>query len=1110
MKIVINRKVLISMLFTGLTLLGYVSYRQLPVELYPNPEYPFLIVQVVAPGEVDPSYMESAAVVPLEEAVSAMEGIEEVRSEVGSRRARITVSFKKKTNFKLAYVRLQERVNSKRSALPDGFRVMVVRIDPEQMNRQFMNLQVTGEGDVDRVRALVDRRVRPALENIDGIAGVQIYGGRERTIEVRLDMGACKAYNITPARVREVLAKNSGTRTYAGNVYDDGMRYFVHVSSDFSDVSQIEDIVVAPGPVLLKDVAEVFFGLKEETSYSRVDGRNAVSVALVNDTRSNLIDLSHRTEKVISDLNSRYGNLGLHIVIQSNVAETMEKNIDQIMRLALVGGLLAILVLWIFLKNMRIVAFVALALPISIFTAFNLFYAFNVTLNSFTLIGMVLAIGMLLDNSVVVLENIYRRSARGEPPATAVTEGTHEVWRSVFAATLTTVMVFVPFLFSQNMLIKLLGREISISIISTLIVSLLVAMLFIPMTTHAILARQKKGRLLYEKMTTDNRIIQIYLLLLKTGLRHPAATVLGAVALFFITVFIVLSINVRNITAEKSNAVSIQVHMAEGATLQTTDALVKNIEDVVGKMKEKKEVLSNIRVGDAVITVKLKDNYQKIDGRNIEDIISDIRAKFRYVNNASISVSSTMAGGGDAGGMAGGNMAGFQRLLGMGGDREQLIVRGQDYTVMRRVAGDLDYILGTLESVNYSWVSSPSSRPEIHLIFDPLVMTQYGIDLSSLTRALNSFSGEMDAGVTFRQGSDLYDIIIRDRQADSLPGIKRKTMDDLRHLLVRGSGGSLHELQTFARIVYSWGKGRIYRVNQGKQITITYYFVREAYKSKKLLATYRDEVAALLNEYNLPPGVSVEIVKQEDPFKDFYFLIGAAVLLIYMILASVFESLAIPFVLMLSIPLAAIGSFLALIFTGHSLFNANTLTGFIILIGIVVNNGILLIDFTNILRKRGNRRNRALITAGISRVRPILITAITTIVAMIPLALGNAEYVSAIGAPFAITVIGGLSVSTLLTLVVIPVFYAGLENSLEWIRGHMADVKTLNDFKLLQIGWVYDINFPRTFQIVRENGYLEMIRDALPETSVRVAEIYQQARTHLERNSYPADSKFKL
>jgi multidrug efflux pump subunit AcrB/ABC-type multidrug transport system ATPase subunit len=1034
MKFIINRKVLISMLFTGLTLLGFVSYRQLPVELYPNPEFPFLIVQVMAPLEVDPSYMENAAVIPLEEAVSTLEDIEEVRSEVGSRRARITVSFKKKTNFRLAYLRLQEKVNSARPSLPGNFRVMVVRIDPEEMNRRFMELQVTGEGDVNRIRALVDKKIRPSLENIDGIAGVQVYGGRERTIEVRLDEAACKAYRITPAQVRQALTKNTGTRTYAGNVYDAGKRWFVHVSSDFSDVTQIENIVVARGPVLLKDVAEVFFGLKEETSYSRVNGKNAVSVTLINDTRSNLIDLSHCTQQVIRELNRKYKSMGLEIIIQSNVAETMEKNIDQIMRLALTGGLLAILVLWLFLRNLRIVSFVALAMPISIFTAFNLFYAFNITLNSFSLIGMVLAIGMLLDNSVVVLENIYRRSAAGEPPATAVTEGTREVWRSVFAATLTTVMVFVPFLFSQNMLIRLLGREISVSIISTLLVSLAVALLFIPMTTHSVLRRQHKGGLLYEKMTTDNRIIQIYLLLLKTGLRHPAATVLGAVVLFFVTVFIVLSINVRSVNEEKSNALTINVRMAKGATLTTTDALVRNIEEVVDKMEEKKEVLGNIRVGEAVITVKLKEDYHRLTGRNIEDIVSDIRTKFRNVKNADIGVSSSMTGSGDAGGMTNNDLANFQRLLGMGGQREEIIVRGEDYPVMRRVANDLDYILGTLESVNYSWVSSPWVRPEIHLLFDPLTMTEYGVDLSSVTRALNSFTGEMSAGVTFRQGLDQYDIIIRDSRVDTVSQTSRKTLDDLRHLPVQGAAGTLHELQTFAKIVYAYGKGSIRRVNQGKQITLGYAFMPEAYRSKKLLVSYKTEVASLVHAYHLPAGVSVEIVKQEDEFKDFYFLIGAAVLLIFMILASVFESLTVPFVLMFSIPLAAIGSFLALIFTHNSLFNANTLTGFIILIGIVVNNGILLIDFTNILRRRGNRKIRALITAGISRVRPILITAITTIVAMVPLALGNAEYVSAIGAPFAITVIGGLSVSTLLTLIVIPVFYSGLENALLWIR----------------------------------------------------------------------------
>ncbi len=1031
MDFIIRRKVLISMLFTGLTLLGYVSYRQLPVELYPSPELPYLIVRVISPTEVDPVYMENAAVIPLEEVVSTLEGIEEVRSDLNSRNATIRVSFKKRTNFRLAYLRLQEKVNAARSRLPEGFRVMVVRIDPGRINRRFMELQVTGEGDVDRVRALTERKIRPALENIDGIAGVQIFGGRERSIEVRLDEGACKIYHVTPAQVRSALAKNSGNRSYAGSVRDGERRWFVYVSSDFRDVSQIENIVVAPGPILLRDVATVYFGLKEETSLSRVNGKNAVSVALVNDTRSNLIDLSHRTEQVIRHLNEQYRPLGLSVIIRSNVAETMERNIDQIMRLALTGGLLAILVLWIFLKNIRVVAFVALALPISVFGAFNLFYLYNITLNSFSLIGMVLAIGMLLDNSVVVLENIYRRSARGEPPDLAVTEGTREVWRSVFAATLTTVMVFVPFLFAQNMLIRLLGREISISIISTLLLSLAVALLFIPMTTHTVLSRQKKKGALYETMSIRHRIIRIYLLLLKTGLRHPVATVLGAVALFFITIFIALSINVRNVNEEKSRVLTIRVNMVTGATLAATDRLVRNIEEAVEKMEESSMVISNIRAGEAVITVHLKEDYRRT-GRSMEEIIGDIRAKFRNVSHATIRTEGSLAGG-DAG-AATDMMSGFRRLLGMGGDREELIIRGEDYPVMRRVAKDLDYLLHTLESVSYVWVSSPWVRPEVHLHFDPLRMTEYGIDLGAVSMALNSFSGEMGAGVTFRQGGDLYDIILRDSRPDTVGQIPRKTLDDLRHLPVRGGGGSLHELQTFARIIVASGKGNIQRVNQSKQISVRYAFLREAYRSKKMLASYRDEVAALLHAYHLPPGVSLEIVKPEEQFRDFYFLMGAAVLLIFMILASVFESLTVPFVLMLSIPLAAIGSFLALIFTRTALFNANTLTGFIILIGIVVNNGILLIDFTSILRQRGNRKVRAILTAGISRVRPILITAITTIVAMMPLALGDAEYVSAIGAPFAITVIGGLSVSTLLTLVVIPVFYSGLENALIWIR----------------------------------------------------------------------------
>ncbi len=261
-----------------------------------------------------------------------------------------------------------------------------------------------------------------------------------------------------------------------------------------------------------------------------------------------------------------------------------------------------------------------------------------------------------------------------------------------------------------------------------------------------------------------------------------------------------------------------------------------------------------------------------------------------------------------------------------------------------------------------------------------------------------------------------------------------KTIDDLKRLEVTSTGGSVMEMEELSDIIFSSGMGNIHRENQEKRITVTYNFTDEIKNSKDLVSGARSEIESIVARMNIPSGIAVEVVQEENQLKDFYYLIGIAFLLIYMILAAVFESLATPVVLMFSIPLAALGSLIALILTGNSLLNANTLTGFLILIGIVVNNGIILIDYTNILRKRGNRRHRALMTAGVARLRPILITAATTVIAMVPLAMGQAEFVSAIGASFAITVIGGLTLSTLLTLIFIPTFYSGLENCTQMVQ----------------------------------------------------------------------------
>ncbi len=1050
MKFILNRRIFISMLFVGLTLLGFVSYKQLKVELFPNVELPFLYVQASYSGEVDPKFMENQIVIPIEGAIGTLEGIESIESNVTARSGSIVVYYQKNVNFKYAYLKLQEKINEIQSSLPEGARASVNKVDLQQMNSQFMELQVRGSGGIDRVRNITDQEIASDLENIDGIASVKVFGGREKSLEVILDPGACEAYKITPSRVRNIISQNSRARTYVGNMKDKNIQYFVHVTAEYENVTDIENLVVADGPVLLKDIAEVHFGVKEETSYSRVNGKDAVTIQLVNDSQANLIDLSDNTKELIGRLNEKLGYKDIEISIQSNSAETMEKNIDQIIELALVGGILAIFVLWMFLKNVRIVAFIALAIPISVYTAFNFFYAFDITLNSLTLVGMALAVGMLLDNSVVVLENIYRLSGKGYAPEIAVTQGTTEVWRSIVAATLTTVSVFLPFIFSSNSMIEMLGYNVGVSIVSTLLVSLVAALLLVPMGTYYLLKRWKKGSITFEKVTTNNRMVQVYMLLLKSSMRNPATTIIGATALFFITIFISLAVSVSSLREVEQTEIRLYVTMSSGSSLEKTDETVADIEGKLEDLAEKLDVVSKIEEEEAVVTVKLKEEYEDIADRNFAEIKADIEKRVSSVNTAEISFEQTQSSRGFSGGSRN-SMGNFQRMMGIGTEEEKIVLKGQDFAQMQQVAEDFKYYLDELESIRRVRVNVSDNRPEVHMLFDPLLMTEYNLSLANVTSELNSFQKEINTGVMFNQDVDEYEIVITTKGVEEE---EERNMEDLRRLQVSDANDGLHDLQDFTNLVYASGLAGINRVNQEKNIEITYSFVSEAEDSKELLEAYRYEIDELVASYNLPPGVAAEVVHEESDLNEFYFLIGAAVLLIFMILASVFESLVTPFVLMFTIPLAGIGSFMALIFTGNSLLNANTLTGFLILIGIVVNNGIILIDYTNILRDRGFRRSRALMTAGLSRVRPILITAIATIVAMIPLGMGDAEYVSVIGAPFAIIVIGGLAVSTLLTLIFIPTMYSGLESSLEWFRSLSWKLKIIQ-FSIMIAGTAY-------------------------------------------------------
>jgi len=1017
------------MLFIAASLLGTISWKQLKMEIFPNAELPMLYIQVNSRIEVTPEYMEQEAIIPVESMIAGLENIEEIQSTAGRRNGSILISYEERTDLKYAYLKLDEKVASIRGDLPDDFSLQVVKIDLEDMNNTLMSLQARGSGGVDRVRNYVDQHIVEKLESIEGVAAVNVFGGRQKSVDIILDRAACEAYNIAPSRVRSTLASNMNLRQYGGAVNEQGLRFFVYLNAEYEHISQIEELILGRGsnPVRLKDIAEVYYGEKEEETISRVNGKDAVSLEVVNDA-----------------------------IVQDNSAELMEDNINQIIQLAITGALLAIFVLWVFLRNVKLVLLVAMAMPISIFTAFNFFFAFDVSINSLTLIGIALAVGMLLDTSVVVLENIYRLRSLGVKPAEAVVQGTSEVWRSIVAATGTTIAVFIPFIFSNDFLVKLLARHIGVSIVSTLTVSLFVSLLLIPMGVHLILSRRKQEKKeVYQQVSLNNRLVRIYLSLLKTALRNPAPTIIGVLILFFATIITTLAVSVNKLSELETNQISLYVTMPTGTTLDATDALVSGMEQALMEIKEHEEVISRIEEEEATVTILLQEDYQKIDNRSFGQIQSEAYEMVKDLPASDISLTASSGTGNMRGGGGGqGGDAGFEQLLGIGEDEEYIVLKGQDFNLLVEVGEDLQAYLDELDNISSARLSVRENQPEVHLDFNSLLMDRYGITRNEVVSELSSFTSEISSGVSFSQDNEEYEIIIKyDDVVDEEDSDKR--LEDLESLQIPDSDDeNLFELQEISEIFYATGLRDISRVNQEKQVELRYQYNDDVYDSNDLLDYARSEIEDLIQNSNIPSGVAVELVQEDSGLDEFKYMFLIAMVLIYMILAAIFESFVTPFVLLFSIPLAAIGSFFLLTVTGESLFNANTIMGFLILLGVVVNNGIILIDFINVLRKRGYRKQRAILLAGLSRVRPILITAVTTCAAMIPLALGNAEYVEAIGPPFAITVIGGLSLSTLLTLVYIPMLYNGIEQALAWVRSLNLFVKLF--LLILELRWQPD------------------------------------------------------
>jgi multidrug efflux pump subunit AcrB/ABC-type multidrug transport system ATPase subunit len=1027
------------MLIAGLCLLGAVSFRQLPIELFPNTELPQLIINISGPQNADPSYVEHYAVIPLEGAIAGLENIEKIESYVNRRQATIFVYYNQSSRQKYDFLKLQDRVAAAAAQLDDSFQAKVVRTDPEQLSNQYLSFQARGEGSLDQIRSVIDEKVIPKLETIDGVANVNVYGGRKRSIEIVLDSKQLAEFGLTVNQVASSINQQAKRRQYLGVAREGRQKYFINLVSEYTDIPDLVDVVVKnTGPITLGQIAEIREGGAEEESISRINGMETIMVSLVRSWDTNLLSLAAKTRKAIEEINRQISADGVELVIQVDEARVIEDNMQSILMLGLLGSLLAIAVLWVFIRRLKFVFIIALNIPISVLISMNLFYALGITINTLTLVGIAIAVGMLLDSSVVVLENINRHVNRNQAAGNAVVDGTNEVLRAITAATLTTICIFVPFLFSTEPLVKTLGWQIGVSIIATLLVSLVVAFLLIPTIAYRILSG-KKQRTPPTALSQKQRPMQIYTVLLKTGMRFPAGTLAVCVMAFFISLVICLGLSVNVPQEVPLDTFNLYAILPSGTTLETADEQAREMDKRLKDVQEIEERTSSIQEDNIVLTFKMTEGYEKIAGRPLEEIKDSIEemldASFPRIDFSYEEPTQNV-------GFQGGSGRGqdFQRLLGMGASQEKVILSGQDLEILKAIAEDIQYNIDNLDTVRSVNISVSNQQPSIDLLLDKAALKHFDVELQSVMDELNTFQKEISATVKYMDGPEEVDIILKTEEE------KEKTSDDLRRLQIPAASEGLVPITQISQLLYSAGYSRIIRTNQEKQVTVTYQFESDIEESSTLLDQARTEIEAIVAGIYPPPGVAIEVAHDESDVSEFYFLIGIGILLIFMVLASTFESLITPLVMMFTLPLAAVGAFLALILTGNSIYNANALIGFLILLGVVVNNGIILIDYSRILQRKKFRLSRALITAGQTRVRPILITAVTTILAMLPIAMGRAEYISQIGAPFAITVIGGLAFATLFTLVIIPTAAFGLDNTLRWLN--RLPLKT----KLLMLG----------------------------------------------------------
>jgi HAE1 family hydrophobic/amphiphilic exporter-1 len=1024
----IERPVTMFMISGVVILLGFMSLARLPVDLMPDISYPSLTVRVSYPG-VGPLEMEELVTRPIEQAVSATSGVERLESTSSEGSSRVTLNFAWGTDLNEAADDVRNRLDRVRGRLPD-------EADPPVMFKFDANAQpimgVGVEGNFDRVtlREMAENDLSPRLERVPGVASVSVEGGLRRQIHVELSKEKITALELPVNRIVQLL-RSENQNVPLGEIDEGDRTYLLRSQGQFANLTEIENLVVMTRggvPVYLRDIAQVRDSTEDLRSFTRINGNPGVRLRVTKQSGQNTVAIASAVRAEVARINNEMPGLKLTVLDDSSIF--INRSIASVKEAAILGAFLVVAVIFVFLRNLRSTLIICTSIPISIIGTFALLYFGGFTLNTMTFGGLALGVGMIVDASIVVLENTYRHMEMGKDRMQASIDGSEEVWSAILASTLTHVAVFVPLLFLSGVS-SILFKQLSYVVMFSLSMSLFVAVTIVPVLCSRILkppvhASERKG-LAGRVFTVSERALDVldegYRKILHKALVHRP-TVLGlGTALVVAAVLILPTIGYELMPVADEGEVSVTAELPVGTRIERAHDVAVRLESLIEEyVPEREIVITQAGAGGfggsasrSQATIRLVNKEKRT--RSSEEIARDLNRKLTGLIPGVII--STRASGGNSQ---------MNRIMGGGDSRLALEVRGDDLQQARDISQAAKTLMDRIpEAVRNARISREEGRPELAIDVDRPKAALLGLSVTNVADSIRTNVAGTQAAF-FRQHGNEYPIIVRLREED------RERVEDINDVLINAPTGQVMQAKNLMTLRNQSGPTEIQRKNQERILRVTA-------EPEVALSDAVKAVNARMSEVRVSPqfqvGFGAEVEEQERAFRQLQMMLVLAIVLVYAVMASQYESLRDPFIIMFSVPLAAIGVVLALKLT-NTTFSLQAYIGVIMLAGIVVSNAILLVDYTNVLRRRDGMALRAAVeTAGRTRLRPIIMTTLTTILGLVPMALAIGDGAE-LQAPLARVVIGGLAASTLITLVFVPTVYTLFEEGWKGLRGGAA------------------------------------------------------------------------